>query len=170
MHLPSAESTPSLPGRLIQNSRSAHRPLRTTAWFRWLAASAAASGYSLTIRRLLQMKTQNFFGAALLGLAFSFSAHAQTVPVTPGTVGSPTVGTGTTMPNAAGAPGPSGAAVPGAVNAPIGATSTLDPAGNTSAGTSIGSATGTMTTTPGATRTRATTRTPASTRGTTVQP
>lgn len=68
------------------------------------------------------MKTTQLFGAALLGLAISFSAHAQTpvtsptgAPVAPGTPiapGSSVLGTGTVVPGQTGVPS-TGVVVPG---------------------------------------------------------
>lgn len=94
------------------------------------------------------MKTFHFFSAALLGLAISFSAQAQT-PVlgTPGAVGTsgapatPAAGTGTIV------PGQPGAVVPGTGVGTVIGTGTL-PAGTT---TPIGTS-GTMT--PGGTLNR----------------
>jgi collagen type IV alpha len=93
------------------------------------------------------MKTSHFFAAALLGLATSFSAHAQTPVVgapgtmsTPGSPATPAAGTGTIVPGQPGtmAPGTMGAgtgmATPG-VTAPIGSTGgTLNSNGGVPAG------------------------------------
>lgn len=93
------------------------------------------------------MKTSHFFAAALLGLATSFSAHAQTPVVgapgaigTPGAPATPTTGAGTIVPGQPGtmAPGTVGAGTgvmaPGATT-PIGTTGgTLSPAGGVPAG------------------------------------
>lgn len=93
------------------------------------------------------MKTSHFFAAALLGLATSFSAHAQTPVVgapgtmsTPGAPATPAAGAGTIVPGQPGtmAPGTMGAgtgvATPG-VTAPIGSTGgTLNPTGGVPAG------------------------------------
>jgi len=83
------------------------------------------------------MKTRHFFGAALLGLAFSSSAFAQTVvpsapgvptapgtvvpgtPVTPGSPTTPSVGTGAVVPGQLGTSTPI-ATPPGTVYTPAG--------------------------------------------------
>jgi hypothetical protein len=89
------------------------------------------------------MKISHFFAAALLGLATSFTAHAQTPVVgapgaigTPGAPATPTTGAGTIVPGQPGmmTPGNVGAGtgviVPGA-SAPIGTTGgTLSPNGS----------------------------------------
>lgn len=88
------------------------------------------------------MKTKQLFGAALLGLGLSFSAHAQTpvvgAPGTMSTPGSPATGTGT------------GTIVPGQPGA-------------TMPGTGVGSVIGTGTVSPNATA-------PIGTPGTTMSP
>lgn len=99
------------------------------------------------------MKTTQLLGAALLGLAISFSAHAQTgatgAPVAPGTPiapGSPVLGTGTVVPgqpgmnNGAVVPGQAGmnngmgtvpaGGVPANATTPIGSSGQLYPAGS----------------------------------------
>lgn len=77
------------------------------------------------------MKTKQFFGAALLGLGLSFSAHAQTPVVgapgtmgTPGSPATPAAGTGTIV------PGQPGTALPGNGTGTVIGTGTL-PAGTT---------------------------------------
>jgi hypothetical protein len=93
------------------------------------------------------MKTSHFCAAALLGLATSFSAHAQTPVVgapgaigTPGAPATPATGAGTIVPGQPGtmAPGTvgtgTGVLVPG-TTAPIGTTGgTLSPNGGVPAG------------------------------------
>lgn len=130
------------------------------------------------------MKTRNFLGAALLGLAYSFSAAAQVaVPgatpmsTTPGGVAAP-IGTGVVVPGQPGVTGsttgvlPSGGVAPGGATVPIGTTSgtlnTVSPAGGTLYGSPLPTNTpaGTMSTTPGATTPGNTTRRTTTGRGT----
>lgn len=114
------------------------------------------------------MKTRNFLGAALLGLACSFSAAAQVaVPsATPGSVTAP-VGTGVVVPGQPGVTGsttgvlPSGGAAPSGATVPIGGTTPGTPnAGGTLYSSPLPTNTpaGTMTTTPGASTPGSTTR------------
>jgi hypothetical protein len=86
------------------------------------------------------MKTTKLFAAALLGLAFSFSAHAQT-PVmgtpgtmtTPGSPATPAVGTGTVVPGQPGTmtPGVGAGSVIGTGTLPAGTTTPIGTSGTT---------------------------------------
>lgn len=85
------------------------------------------------------MKANHFFAAALLGLATSFSAHAQTPVVgTPGALGTP--GAPATPMNGAGTivPGQPGTTMPGTIGTGTGV-------GTPSATTPIGTTGGTLT-------------------------
>ncbi|TDN37144.1 hypothetical protein E4631_07135 [Hymenobacter sp. UV11] len=110
------------------------------------------------------MKTRNFLGAALLGLAYSFSANAQVaVPgaapmsTTPGGMATPT-GTGAVVPGQPGVTGsvlPSGGVAPAGAAVPLG---TMPGTSNTTTGGTLygsplptNTPAGTMSTTPGAT-------------------
>ncbi len=87
------------------------------------------------------MKATQFFGAALLGLVISFSAHAQTplmgtpgTPVAPGTpvsAGTPVLGAGAVVPGQVGSPNtgslPTGT-VPANATTPMGSSGQLYPA------------------------------------------
>ena len=136
------------------------------------------------------MKAAHFFGAALLGLATAFSAHAQTPVVgAPGTVGTPgspatpAAGTGTIVPGQPGTAAPRTATgvdqvmgtgtLPAGTTTPIGTSGTMTtpgglPARNVDGGTlTPGQPMGT----PGSQSTRRTnSRTRTTTTGTTTRP
>ena len=130
------------------------------------------------------MKTRHFLGAALLGLAYSFSAQAQVaVPgatTTPGGVAAP-IGTSVAAPGQPGLTGstsgtlPSGGVAPGGAAVPLGTTpgtlNTASPAGSTLYGSPRPTNTpaSTISATPGTTTPGSTTRRTNASRSTTTK-